>query len=289
LKLRAAATWDELHQLEGFEKEQLPVNVMLTGAVVGQYEMPPTLDMRPCGIVNCSRAHRHGFIIELAGGRLSNVGRDCGRIKFGARWNQMLKRFRTARKAQASRKAAEHVRAQARDVLAAAQSTPAELVAARERLQAFDALPNHLRQELSRRAQAGEARIVRWREPTRDEIDRAKFRHEPIPTRTEQLVGTFAAIKAVAPNSRADMIADVRLPQRLRELTEMIDDPKTDSDVISNKIRSVNETRDLLQVAIGRTAEFFVPENLALMRLVDPRGQIQRVVINLGPPFRIEI
>ena len=195
MKLRSASTWAELHALEGFVPEQLPMEVMLKGMVVGQYEMSPASDLRPCGIANCSRPHRHGFIIELADGRVSNVGRDCGRQKFGARWNQMVKRFRAARKAQTAREATELVRAEASDVLAHANERPTQLDRTRAQLAALDTLPATVREDLLRRAQqVGGERITQYREPTREEVNRAKFHHQPIPTRTEHLVGTIQAM-----------------------------------------------------------------------------------------------
>jgi hypothetical protein len=288
VKLRSASTWAELHTLEGFSSEQLPEAAMLQGIVVGQYEMVPASDLRPCGIANCSRPHRHGFIIELADGRLSHVGRDCGRQKFGARWNQMVKRYRAARKAQSARDASERVRAEARDVLASADSRPAQLTRAREQLAAFNALPAAIRDDVVRRAQqmTGE-RIVQYREPTREEVNQAKFHHQRIPTRTEHTVGVIRAIKAVAPNSRADVTADGRLPQQMRELKALVDDPTAASDAISAKMRAIRDTRDLLDRAIERAHEFFVDENLTVLRFLDPSGRTQRITVDEGPPLRL--
>jgi hypothetical protein len=289
MKLRTASTWAELHAISQFVSHQLPTEIMLNGFIVGQYEMLPTSDLRPCGIANCSRAHRHGFIVELADGCLSNVGRDCGRLKFGARWNQLIKRYRAAKKTESLVQAVETLRRDARALLEMVVMVPNGLSFARERLGAFDALPNVLRDSLTRRAQSGADRIMRSREPTREEVDRAKFHGKKIPTRTEETIGVIRAIKAVAPNSRADLIADVRLPQRVRELSELVADSRAEADAISAKIRALNETQGLLRSAIARTLEFFVPENYALFRHLDPQSGIRRISADEGPPFRIRI
>lgn len=289
MKLRSASTWIELYALEGFVPDQLSVTDMVTGMLVGQYEMSPALGLRACGIASCSKGHRHGFIVELPDGRVSNVGRDCGRMKFGALWTRLLKRFRAEKKKLNAQEALENVRAEGKALLASVHLLPAQLQQVREQLAALNSLPVDLREELSRRAQAGTDRIVQWREPTREEVDRAKFHGKRIPIRTEHLVGVIRSIKAVAPHSRADTTADVRLPKRIRELQEAFDNSQVTADELQQKIRALKEAWALLELGISRAADFFTSDNIAILRHLDPRGAVKRIVVNPGPPFSIQV
>lgn len=112
-RLRSATTWDELAALPGFRSEQVLVDDMRRGNVVGQYSMKGS-EMRSCGTASCSQSHKHGFIVELVDGTLSHVERICGKTKLGVEFNKMLVRFRATRKAAAKAQAATAVRDEAR-------------------------------------------------------------------------------------------------------------------------------------------------------------------------------
>ncbi|EQD60548.1 hypothetical protein B2A_03636, partial [mine drainage metagenome] len=224
-ELRSASTWDELFALKGFQREQIDPQTMQQGHVVGQYDMTPATDLRPCGITNCAQPHRKGFIIELPNRTLSNVGQVCGRKKLGARWDGMLRSYKDARHRESEIVAEKNARVEAEKLMMEALSFPAALVQVDEMLTAFDTLPPRYKAEIERRAQQGDGRVFLVREPTRQEIDRAKFHGQPVPHRTQTQVATIDSIKAVAPNSRADLIARQRIPRLVNELRKMCNDP----------------------------------------------------------------
>lgn len=285
-RLRSASTWDELTKLQGFRTEQVPVDDMRHGNVVGQYSMKGS-DLRPCGIASCSQPHKHGFIVELTDGTLSNVGRVCGKNKLGVAFNQMLARYRTTRKAAAKAKAGQAVRDEARAIIAEALTMPAELQATKALLGALDSLPPRLRNILERRAASGDNQIWRLRDPTEDEIKKAKFRGDSRPRTVRELIANIDEIRAVAPVTRVDFIAEKRLLQAVGQLTSTIDDPEADSDSVAAKTRILRETRELLDRSIERTKQFFTPGNIAKLGYLESVAAPLRVTFDVGPPPRM--
>ena len=285
-RLRSATTWDELAALPGFLSEQVPVDKMRRGNVVGQYSMKGS-DMRPCGIASCSQPHKHGFIVELVDGTLSHVGRICGKHKLGVEFNQMLVRFRATRKAAAKAHAATAIREEAKAAIAEALKMPSELQAAKALLSTLDSLPPKMKAVLERRAAAGDSQIIRWRDPTPEEVKKAKFMGNPSPTTVSQVIANIDEIRAVAPNSRADFIAEKRIPQAVAQLTAMTTDAATDADAIAAKIQVLRETRDLLDRSIERIARFFAPANVVKLGYLENADAPARVTFDAGPPSRL--
>ena len=286
--LRSASTWDELTTLPGFRSEQVRVDDMRRGNVVGQYSMKGS-DMRPCGIASCSQPHKHGFIVELSDGTLSNVGRRCGKTKLGVECNRMLVRFRAIRKAAAKAQAAVGARDEARVAIAQALTMHPELQAAKALLNTLDSLTPRMKAALDRRAAEGDSQIVRWRAPTHEEVKKAKFMGAPTPTTVRETVANIDEIRAVAPNSRADFIADKRIPQAVAELAAMVADASTDTDVIAAKARALRGTRDLLDRSIERAVRFFVPGNVAKLGYLEDLNSPRRVEFDVGPPPRLTV
>lgn len=285
-RLRAAGTWDELAALPGFRPEQVPIDDMRRGHVVGQYSMKGN-DMRPCGIASCSQPHKHGFIVELADGTLSNVGRMCGKSKLGVEFNQMLVRYRATRKAAAKAKAVGAMRDEARAAIVAASTVPVGLQTAKALLTTLDSLPPRMKAVLERHAMAGDGQIVRRRDPTPEEIRRAKFMGDPRPAAVSEVITNIGEIKAVAPVNRADFVAEKRIPQAVEQLETLIADPAATADAIAAKIRVLRDTRDLLDRSIERTARFFAPGNVARLGYFENTDAPARVTLDAGPPPRL--
>lgn len=285
-KLRSAATWNELFALEGFRREQIDPHFMLQGQVVGDYDMTPQTDLRRCGITSCAQPHRRGFIIELPDRTLSNVGQVCGRKKLGARWGGMLRSYKDARQRESETVAEKNARIEAEKLIVEALTFPAALVRVEEMLAAFDTLPPRYKAEIERRAQQGDGRVFLVREPTRQEIDRAKFHGQPVPQRTPTQVATIDSIKAVAPNSRADVIARQRIPRLVNELRKMCNDPAVKASSINGQVTSLKGSMDLLKTSIDRAARFFDSKNLSLLGHLFDGAQFH---VDHGTPFRLTI
>lgn len=287
-KLRSASTWGELEALPGFRTEQVAADVMRRGAVVGQYSMNGG-DLRPCGIASCSQPHKHGFIVELPDGTLSHVGKICGKNKLGVAFNQMLVRFRKTRKAAAKAQAASKVRDEARDTIAEALVMPSGLPATKALLDTLNSLTPGMRASLERRAATNDSQIVRMRDPTREEVNRAKFMHDRIPTTVSETIASIDEIKAVAPNSRADVVAEQRIPRLAAELSAMVADLSVDADSIASKIRTLRDARNLLDRSIERAARFFVPGNVAKLGFLEDVNAPRRVTFDAGPPPKLSV
>lgn len=60
--------------------------------IIGGYSFPQDLYVR-CGLSTCRRTHGRGFLVQTADGRETNIGRDCGRTHFGARWEELERTF----------------------------------------------------------------------------------------------------------------------------------------------------------------------------------------------------
>lgn len=287
-RLRSANTWEELAALPGFRSEQVRVEDMRRGQVVGQYSMKGT-EMRPCGIASCSQPHKHGFIVELPDGALSNVGKVCGKNKLGVSFDQMLARYRATRKASAKAQATIAARDEARAAIAEVLRMPTGLQAARALLNTLDSLPSRLKAVLERRATAGDGQIVRRRNPTAEEIRKAKFMGEPRPTAVSEVITNISEIKAVMPVKRADFVAEKRIPQAVEQLEALLADPTATADMIAAKVRVLRDTRNLLDRSIERAARFFTPGNVAKLGYLEDVDAPARVAFSVGPPPRLTV
>ena len=290
-------TWEELRALPGFYEHAVPKEKMVKGKLVGDYEMHPKSGMQPCGIEQCHKEHRHGYVVELPDGGLSNIGRYCGKRHFGADWARVKSTFSKEKREQAKTAAQRELRARLEIQISDWRPVESdETTWARATLKSFNLLPRELRQALESRAMQGDTSIPIWRDETDEELRRRAFYQKDdkkvARRRVQDERGPLLGLPGIRPDWRVDRILDERIPALLAEaraLLERADGASTDElDAISRRLSAIpNEI-----VSSCRQLRLFVSaENLLRLPLLRPfeLAGVSSVSYDSGPPASIQL
>lgn len=93
------ASWDDIESVPGFTTGIDPTTVKLK-EIIGSYTFDALI---PCGLSTCRQPHASGFLVAAADGRVSNIGRICGKKHFDVEFTQMSRVFLAAVRAQQNR------------------------------------------------------------------------------------------------------------------------------------------------------------------------------------------
>jgi hypothetical protein len=93
------ASWDDIESVPGFTVGIDPATVKLK-EIIGSYTFDAFI---PCGLSTCRQPHASGFLVAAADGRVSNIGRICGKKHFDVEFTQMSRVFLAAVRAQQNR------------------------------------------------------------------------------------------------------------------------------------------------------------------------------------------
>lgn len=74
--------------------------------IVGKYELPADrASWAVCGLNNCHREHRFGYVIRAKDARETNIGHECGKREFDVEFEEVEARYKRAVDAQARQRA----------------------------------------------------------------------------------------------------------------------------------------------------------------------------------------
>lgn len=93
------ASWDDIESVPGFTADIDPKTVKLK-EIIGSYTFGALI---PCGLSTCHQPHGNGFLVAAADGRVTNIGRICGKKHFDVEFTQMSRVFLAAVRAQQNR------------------------------------------------------------------------------------------------------------------------------------------------------------------------------------------
>lgn len=93
------ASWDDIESVPGFTADIDPKTVKLK-EIIGSYTFDALI---PCGLSTCHQPHGNGFLVVAADGRVTNIGRICGKKHFDVEFTQMSRVFLAAVRAQQNR------------------------------------------------------------------------------------------------------------------------------------------------------------------------------------------
>lgn len=92
-------SWDDIESVPGFTSDIDPKTVKLK-EIIGSYTFDALI---PCGLSTCHQPHGNGFLVAAADGRVTNIGRICGKKHFNVEFTHMSRIFLAAVRAQQSR------------------------------------------------------------------------------------------------------------------------------------------------------------------------------------------
>ena len=93
------ASWDDIESVPGFTADIDPKTVKLK-EIIGSYTFDALIS---CGLSTCHQPHGNGFLVAAADGRVTNIGRICGKKHFDVEFTQMSRIFLAAVRAQHNR------------------------------------------------------------------------------------------------------------------------------------------------------------------------------------------
>ncbi|GAB3100521.1 hypothetical protein [Lysobacter terrae] len=93
------ASWDDIESVPGFSANIDPKTVKLK-EIIGSYTFDALI---PCGLSTCHQPHGNGFLVAAADGRVTNIGRICGKRHFLVEFTQMSRVYLAAVRAQQNR------------------------------------------------------------------------------------------------------------------------------------------------------------------------------------------
>jgi hypothetical protein len=93
------ASWDDIESVPGFTANIDPKAVKLK-EIIGSYTFDALI---PCGLSTCHQPHGNGFLVAVADGRVTNIGRICGKRHFSVEFTQKSRVFLAAVRAQQNR------------------------------------------------------------------------------------------------------------------------------------------------------------------------------------------
>jgi len=162
------STWEELEALPGY------VSVIDQGGVTlgrfrGKYAMKGQ-PMRPCAIKQCRTKHREGAVVSLTDGSKTNIGHRCGRKYFPDQWETLYNEFAVRERAAQRTILFTTLQQEAADMREAVSALRPRINAYKKVLEDFILkIPRAVQDELYRRAERGDANIVRVRAQTKEE------------------------------------------------------------------------------------------------------------------------
>lgn len=97
--LQHIASWDDITSVAGFTASIDPKTVKLK-EIIGSYTFDALI---PCGLSTCHQPHGNGFLVAAADGRVTNIGRICGKTHFSVEFTQMSRIYLAGVRAQQNR------------------------------------------------------------------------------------------------------------------------------------------------------------------------------------------
>lgn len=87
--LERIGAWSDIESLPGFEKDIDPKTAKLQ-SILGKYRLT---DHVTCGLSTCHHKHFRGYVVVAEDGRVTNIGKDCGKTHFGVDFETMSRAF----------------------------------------------------------------------------------------------------------------------------------------------------------------------------------------------------
>lgn len=249
-------------------------------------------DEYPCGIHGCRTVHQHGYLVRSTDGKLTNIGRDCGKRHLQLDFIRSRKSFRIRRKAADNLKSIMAIREglsayQVR--LDALMSVSGALAECRDILREWMPSQHAALMEMGRR---GSGQIVRTRRMSKRE---AEIHYLQTRTSRKDYEGGRPTIEEAAGVMDGCLFFRESLGLLLKkQLLPPIDQLKAmgDQDIqdmtpkhLEDLSRNVNNALRLIEKAEGIAGlglRFFAPENIRKLNLLDATSdQIDRIMPSL--------
>jgi len=263
--LVSVGSWEEIYTRPGFV-ESIDVQASKLVEILGRYSLQPK---QPCGITSCRQPHNRGYIVDIGEGREGIIGNVCGKTHFGVDFQRVKNAFNVAVNATRFRE----------NIITAQHRVPswleqlerlrkgekqADYCYAKIQNQMLKYFDERTSRALTRKAKAGDGRVLRAIELSADEREAGLGERRDAQYRTE-LVFTVAGIKAATDYAKLS-------PRRLETFeAEIAALRELDAESLSynelkarnRQISTIEEKLADLEATLLDCQRFIVPTNIA--------------------------
>lgn len=274
------ASWDDVLGIPGFVDGVDPKTQSLK-SIIGRYIFP---DLRACGLASCRTPHGRGFIVDIGGGNVTNIGKDCGERHFGVDFELLSREFTRLDRNASRRERICEFQAQIPQLRVKIDrlrnDDRGDWVFKTARLFRSSECPTPIRNQITRMVQARDNQLLAERMETQAEADardamnpslldddgdeRTTIRRRLV----SEIVGIVEGVSIFYPelDIRALLIIDV-LP-RLKTIEELSPTELSDRELLDHVkwIGAVDEKLSSAERAIREGRKFLDRDNLAQFR-----------------------
>lgn len=272
--LERIESWSDIESLAGFRKNINPKSVTLT-SIIGRYRFS---DQVTCGLSTCHHKHFRGYVVATSDGRVTNIGKDCGKTHFGVDFETLSRVFdrelldMERREALSAAKNRLHTYAQQIEII---KNTEKGATWLNKQVNSFrnptSGLPNSICRRLDNMVRTQSAVLKRTRRATKEEIEamRTTGRIKDDDRRTiimvEDDVGVLNGLGVLSAENDIRQILIIELGETMNRLRD-IDIASATSNELGQLTKRVAEIEPMLDrcrriAALG--AQFFERENLS--------------------------
>lgn len=273
-RLERIESWADVETLPGFHKDIDPKAVRLS-SIIGRYRFS---DQVTCGLSTCHHKHFRGYVVTTNDGRVTNIGKDCGKTHFGVDFETLSRSFDR-----------ELLDMERREALSAGKNRLDSYVQQIEALKNAEkgatwlnkqikllrnpntGLPNRICRQLDDMVRTQSPVLKRARRATKEEIEamRTTGRLKEDDRRTEIMiedeVGTLNGLAVLQPENDIRQLLILELGETLDRLRNIDIASATSHELgqLTKRIAEVGPTLDRCRHIVALGVQFFARENLS--------------------------
>ncbi len=283
-------TWEEVFAITG-GVVGVSIDQINHGEPVDDYHLS-SKDLKPCSRDACGALHCNGWIVRLADGRHTNIGKDCAKKYANAEFNARVREFETAERQRQAAEAIRSIKVECQQLQAWLVATAVERDAAAALQQGLaKALDGPVYSELDRRAERNQPEIRRARTLTKDERELRKAMQEGaigndrpgfVPAEVEETIGSLRGLRSIG--TRMDIRYNaMNLARQLEWLLRAEPESREKRTEFNSRWDNANTLKRKLDASIEAVHQMVEPSNLSLIQQLPVcKGQGIRGIRRLG-------
>lgn len=271
--LQRIEKFDDVYEMPGFVVDVNPKTVKLE-EIIGNYN---ELEFVVCGLSSCHRKHGKGYLVRIADGSITNIGKDCGKTHFGVDFESMRRNFDRDiqnKERRENLKAFQHLIPDYRENVTELRTQKAGadwIFGAIKALTTPDkGVPESIVEVVRKIRLTRNPALTKPRFATSEEIRQievAERREIEGPYYIAETVGQLQGTAALYPENNLRELLALGLVKLFKDIESLNVDSLTSPQLRTNIIRitGVDSQMSLVSNAIAEGRKFLQPENLKLL------------------------
>lgn len=289
-------SWNDVLEMAGFTVDIDPETVKLK-SIMGSYAFK---DFIACGLSSCHQPHGKGYLVELADGRVTNIGQDCGKTYFSVNFEEMRVVYDRERRAKERREtlvSLQHQLPAIEERIRLLKESPLSGTWVHKLSQsltgATTGLPSEVTTLVKKLLRARSGRLTQQRIATKEERERLQASGQRLEKETyvEDLVGQLDGIAALYPENDLRKLLVKKLRGELDELV-LADVDQLDDRSLARLAKWSEEIEPTLVRAaevIGLGQRLFLQANIRQLMTYIPSKDGQKSMASFIAQLPIEL